>query len=279
MAIQDASLREQLAQIGTLIVERTVQYAPSILGAVLLLLAGWIVAAVLRAMTGRVLVVLDHVFARVAGPRWSERVRLARSSNVLGTLVFWAVVLFFATAATNLLGLQFFTQWLSRALDYLPALLAGLTVMAVGLVLARIAGDLIRDAGGPLAPEQRRLAARAVQICVVVGAVLVAADQIGVRVTFLALFVGITAGTIAGGIVLAFSLGARTHVANLIGAQRLRRDYGAGQRIRVAGFEGRILELTEQSVVIETSEGRVTLPGRIFSEEPVVMLAQGPSNG
>jgi hypothetical protein len=279
MGNQGASLGEQIAQIGTLIVERTVQHAPSVLGAVLLLLAGWVVASILRALTGRVLALLDRLLARVVGPRWSERVRMSRSAGILGTLVFWAVVLFFATAASSVLGLQTFTQWLARVLDYLPALLAGLMVIVVGLVLARITGDLIRDAGGPLAPEQRRLAARAAQVSIVVAAVLVAADQIGVRVTFLAIFVGIAAGTIAGGIVLAVSLGARTHVANLIGAQRLRRDYLPGQRIRVAGFEGRILELTEQSVVIETSDGRVSLPGRIFSEEPVVLLAQGDGRG
>jgi hypothetical protein len=100
-----------------------------------------------------------------------------------------------------------------------------------------------------------------------------------VRVTFLAIFVGIAAGALAGGVVFAVSLGARTHVANLIGAQRLRQDYLPGQRIRVAGFEGRILELTAQSVVIETGEGRVSLPGRLFSEQPVVLLAPGERDG
>lgn len=275
MAIEGDSLSAQITQVGAVIVERTVHYAPAILGAFLLLLTGFVVATVLRALTGRTLVLLDRVLARIVGPRWSERVHMARSAGVLGTLVFWAVVLFFATAATHVLGLETFTLWLARLLDYLPALLAGLMVIVVGLVLARITGDLIRDAGGPLSSEQRRLAARAAQICILVAAVLVAADQIGVRVTFLAIFVGIAAGTVAGGIVLAVSLGARTHVANLIGAQRLRHDYLPGQRIRVAGFEGRILELTEQSVVIETIEGRVALPGRLFSEHPVLLVAQG----
>ena len=74
-------------------------------------------------------------------------------------------------------------------------------------------------------------------------AVLVGADQIGIRVTFLAIFVGIAAGAVAGGVIIAISLGARIHVANMIGAQEVA-DHELGQRIRVAGFEGRILELT-----------------------------------
>jgi len=48
-----------------------------------------------------------------------------------------------------------------------------------------------------------------------------------------------------------------------------------GQRIRVAGHEGRILELTPHSVVLETEDGRVSVPGRVFSEEAVVLVARG----
>jgi hypothetical protein len=259
--------------------DRGAEYFPSLVGAVLLLLAGWIAAHFLRAVTGRLLILLDRAVDRLLGARLAERVRLARSANILRALVFWAVLLFFMAAATNVLGLQVLTQWLARLLDYLPELIAGLLVVGVGYVLSRAVADLILRAASQLPAAQRLVAARAAQATILVAAILVGADQIGIRVTFLALFIGIAAGAVAGGVIVAISLGARIHVANLIGAQQPRRSYELGQRIRVGGFEGRILEFAPHAVVLETDNGRVSLPGRIFSEEPVVLLASGVRDG
>ena len=39
----------------------------------------------------------------------------------------------------------------------------------------------------------------------------------------------------------------------------------------LVGIEGRILELTPVSMILETEEGRVTLPAKVFGEEPIVL--------
>lgn len=276
---QGAALGDDMKQVASMMMERVTLYLPSVVGAVLLLLAGWVLAKILRAATGRVVALLDSVIGRVFGVSVAERLRLARSAHVLGTLVFWAVLLFFITAATNALGLETFTLWLARLLDYLPTLIVGLLIVVAGYILSRFVADLIRGATGKLAPAQRQVIARSAQATILVASILVGADQIGIRMTFLAIFVGIAAAAVGGGVIVAISLGARTHVANLIGAQQLQQHYELGQRIRVAGFEGRILQLTPQAVILETDDGRVSLPARIFSEQPVVLTGQQVRDG
>jgi Mechanosensitive ion channel, conserved TM helix len=44
------ALGEEMTRIAALVVDRAVEYAPSVLGAVLLLLAGWVLAKLLRAL-------------------------------------------------------------------------------------------------------------------------------------------------------------------------------------------------------------------------------------
>jgi small-conductance mechanosensitive channel len=66
--------------------------------------------------------------------------------------------------------------------------------------------------------------------------------------------------------------GARDYVANLIGAHYLRQAFAVGQTIRAAGHQGRILEITALNVVLETADGRVTLPGRIYNEQPIAVV-------
>lgn len=276
---QGAAFGDEVRKAATTIVERVTEYLPSIIGAVLLLLAGWVLAKILRAATGRLLALLDSAIGRVFGARVSERLYMVRSANVLGTLIFWAVLLFFITAATKALGLDTFTQWLGRLVEYLPTLIAGALIIAAGYLLSRFVAELIRGATGRLAPEQREVVARTAQVSILVAAILVGADQIGIRMTFLAIFVGIAAAAVAGGVLVAISLGARTHVANLIGAQNLRQLYEPGQYIRVADYEGRILQLTPQAVMLETDDGRVLVPARLFSEQPVTLISRQAPNG
>ncbi|MCC7326377.1 MAG: hypothetical protein IT521_06190 [Burkholderiales bacterium] len=276
---QDTSLTYELSRAATTVMDRVIEYLPSIIGAVLLLFAGWMLAILLRAVTARALALLDGVMRRILGVQVAERARVAQSAGVLGGIVYWGVLLFFVAAASQTLGLDTFTQWLAKLLDHLPTVIAGLLIVAAGYVLARVVADLILRATPQLAESQRLVVARATQASILVAAILVGADQIGIRVTFLAIFVGIGAGAIAGGVVIAISLGARVHVANLIGIREVGRTHELGQRIRVAGYEGRILELTGQAVVLETDDGRVSLPGRIFSEEPVVRIATSGRDG
>jgi len=259
---------------GAAIMDAVVTYLPSIVGALLLLLAGWVIARLLRAITIRSVLLLDTLLSRMIKTAGVERLRMARSSTVLGAVVFWVVLLFFVTAATHVLGLQSFTQWLARLLDYLPTLAAGVLIVVAGYILSRFLADLVQATAVRLSPQQRTALARITQGVVLVAAILVGADQIGIKVTFIAIFAAAIAAAAVGGVTIAVSLGARDYVSNLIGAHYMRQAFEVGQRIRVAGHEGRILEVTVTSVILETEDGRVALPARVYHEQPIVLLAR-----
>lgn len=262
-----------LSHAFTQFVDRAGQYLPSIVGAFLLLLIGWIVARVLRSLAVRAAIVVDRMLARLAPGGTTERAKMPQSSaKVLGSIVFWVVLLFFITAATQVLGLNAFTAWLAGVVNYVPTLFAGTLIIVAGYLLSKLARDLIVATSAIAAPKQREMLARTVQAIILVTALLVGADQIGIKVTFLAIIAAAAGGTIAVSVALALSLGARTYVANLIGGHHLRQAFSVGQTVKMAGFQGRILEFTPVSVVLETDEGRVTLPAKLFGEEPIVRV-------
>lgn len=268
------SLGDALATAAAAIVERLVAYLPSLLGAVLLLIAGWALARILRALTMRSVLLLDRLFARVGAAAGADRFRVGRASTILAAVVFWVVVLFFITAATQVLGLQAFTDWLKRLLEYLPTLVAGVLIVAAGYFVSRFIGDLVRATATRLAATQRAALARITQVTILVGAILVGADQIGIKVTFIAIFAAAVATAIVGGVAIAVGFGARNYIANLIGAHYLREAFTVGQTIRVAGHQGRILEVTPTVLILETDDGRVSLPGRIYNEEPIAVISR-----
>ncbi len=252
--------------------EKVAQYMPSILGAFLLLLLGWIVARVLRSMAIRAAIIIDKLWARLTAGKGAERTKLPQSSaKILGSIVFWVVLLFFVAAATQILGLNVFTAWLAGVVNYVPALFVGVLIIVTGFLLSRLARDLVVATSAITGAKQRELFGRAVQAIILVTALLVGADQIGIKITFLVIIAAATGGTIAASVALALSLGARSYVANLIGGHHLRQSFSVGQDVKVAGFEGRILELTPVALILETSEGRVTIPAKVFGEEPIVL--------
>jgi small-conductance mechanosensitive channel len=261
-----------LGSAFTQFANRAGQYLPSLLGAFLLLLVGWFVARALRALAVRAAVGVDRLLARLTASGGTERARLPQSSaRVLGSLVFWLVLLFFITAATQVLGLNAFTAWLAGVVNYVPTLFSGALIIGAGFLLSRLARDLVVATSSVTGSRQRELFGRTVQAVILVTALLVGADQIGIKVTFLVIIAAIAGGTVVVSVALALSLGARTYVANLIGGHHLRHGYSVGQTIRMGGYEGRILDLTPVAVVLETEEGRVTLPAKLAGEEAVVL--------
>ena len=253
--------------------DKVAAHAPDVLGAIALLAIGWGIARLLRALATRGMLLVEGLIDRATGR--PSRLGAARSTVFFGALVFWAVLLFFITAATQVLGLGTFTAWLSRLLDYLPTLAAGLLIIAAGFVLARFVGDLVHATAAALAPPQRTTLAHLAQGATLLATLLVGADQIGLRVTWIAVLVIVVVAAVLGGVMLTVGLGARSYVSSLIGAHYLRQAVRVGESVRVAGHTGRVLEVSATSLVLETEEGRVVLPGRIFHEEAIVLIGRG----
>lgn len=272
--------RDALVGILDQTTERLTQYLPNVLGALLLLLVGWFVAQLLRAAAVRLTLLGEGVLARIAARRGGSPARLpSASAKIIGSVVFWVVVLFFLTAATQVLGLNTFSAWLASVIDYLPTVFVGALIIVAGFLVSRIARDVVEAAVSSTGTRQRALIGRVVQAAILVTAILVGAEQIGIKVTFLVILAAAAGIALVGAVAMALSIGSREYVANLIGGHYLRQRYTIGQHVRIAGFEGRILELTDTAVVLETADGRASLPAKVFNEQPIVLVVSGVRDG
>ena len=197
------------------------------------------------------------------------------ASEIVGSLVFWTVLLFFITAATETLGLPVIATWIAARSYYLPRVLVGLLLLLAGLLAGNLAGEAIQRAAAAVGVAQAALLGQAAQLAILLIAIVTAVEQLGIDTAFLTATITIVIGAIVGGAALAFGLGARNHVGNLIAAHYLRQVYRAGQTIRVAGVEGTLAEISQTAAVIESAEGRVLVPAREFSETVSVLVTTG----
>lgn len=251
------------------------EFLPSLAAAAAVLLLGWIAARLARGATVRLGHTFDRGLATLGRHRTTGR---GAGTEALGQGVFWVVVLAALTGATQILALESFGVWLNRLLLYLPTLLTGGLILAAGFFISVMARKLA-GAALPTGLPQSALLGRLLQAVILVTAVVLGADQIGLDVTFLVLLGAVLAGSVAGGMALALSLGSGPLVRNLIGAHHLRQQVRAGQLVRAGDYEGRVIEVSAVALILDSPEGRVHIPGGIAHEAPLILEPEGSADG
>jgi small-conductance mechanosensitive channel len=266
-----STVLENARRVATRIGTEFVDYLPTLLGASILLLAGWGVAHLLRAATRRTGNHLNRLLDRAFRTGRLVDFRLSpRAVAALAEIIFWLTVFVFATIAARAAGLTTFANWLDRAIASLPNLIAGALVIVIGFFLSAVARDL--TTASATRTTQSALIGKTVQIAIIVIALIIGLDQIGINVTFIVTMFAIVAGALLGGFAIAFGLGARNYVGNLIGARELKREIEPGQIIRFGELEGEVLEVTATTLVLSIDDGRLRIPAGQFDVESVTIV-------
>ena len=262
-------IQQRTTSFGLWLAERV----PDLLGALLLVLVGWLVARTVRAAIRGLGSRIKRGLDRVLRAERAARLRLSPAMlRLIGTAAFWIILLLFLSFATNLAGLTDVTEWLRSVLRYLPTLLFGVVIIVSGHLIGLLVRDLLLEALASAQVEQRELVARLAQTATFLTALIIGVHQVGVNVSFVTLVIAVALGSVLLAFSLAFGLGARGLVANLIGTHYLRRQMQPGVRVKLGEVEGEIIEITPTNVVVETDEGRAFIPARMFSEKVSVLL-------
>ena len=245
-------------------------YLPQVAGAALLLLLGWLVAKLMRLMAYRLL-------SRVG--RWGAIERELKASGVenlapktVASLVFWVVFLLFFAAAGQVLGLVVITGGINRLAAYLPSLVSAVLVGAAGVVVANLAASAAAGAARSARIAQASLLGQAARVSVLCVTAIIALEQLGIHSTALVVVMGLLAGGAVGGAALAFGLGSRATVSNMVAARDLTRHYRIGQTIEIAGVRGSILRFTPGGVVLDTGAGVALVPATRFQVDVSLLL-------
>lgn len=271
-----ASWIDTLRTASTGVLTSLYAYLPRVVGAVAVLLIGWGLAKLLRLAVGRLLQrAKSLVPVSILGAEHQESVGFVM--RVVGGLSFWLAVLLAAAAAAEVLGLSALTGGLSGLASYVPRLIAAVLVILGGVVCGTVAASWIRSFARGERIAYGDSAARAARTTIILFAAVVALAQIGIDSTLLVVGVATVLGAFLGAVALAFGLGARATVANIIGSHYVQRAYKVNQRIRIGDHEGQILEIRPTGVLLDTRNGVVHVPASTFTEHASTMIGESAS--
>ena len=187
--------------------------------ALLVVLAGWLIAKTLRFAVVKALRAINfHVLAERAGVDGFLEQGGIRTDTVaiLGILVYLVVILVALVIAFNGLGLTYVTDLLTRILVFLPRVMMAVVVFAFGIYFARFVGEATAAYFRSVEMQDAQLIGRLAQYAIMVFVVLIALDVLNiggdiVRQTFLILLAGVVLA-----LALAFGLGGQAWAAALL---------------------------------------------------------------
>lgn len=254
-------------------------FLPSVLGSVALLVVGWFLARALRGVTRRI---VAHLLERLS------RQRVARTSAidtrmqqtqtyqsapaVVGAIVYFMVLIFFVAAAIEALGLPTISNVLSLVTAYFPRVLAAVIIVFIGLWAGDFVNTVVSRTAGIKAIGYAQVVGRALQILIGVLFLIIAVGQLGIDSSILVITLAIVFAATFGGAALAFGLGARATVGNIIAARYVKRGYSPGDTVKIGDVQGKVMEITDTAVMLDSSEGRVMVPAERFSEEASLLV-------
>ena len=187
-------------------------FIPQLIGALVVLLVGLIVASGLERLVERVIFYLkvDQLLNKLGVGAYLQRANLQLNAGYfLGRIVYWFMVVAFLLAASDILGFSALSDFLRDVLTYIPNVLIAALILLASVVVANfLRGLVVASVMGAKLHGARSLGQVTWWVVLVFG-VLTAAVQLNIAVTVInTLITGLIAMlALAGG--LAFGLGGR----------------------------------------------------------------------
>lgn len=203
-------VESMIVQPVQVLVTQLVAFVPKLLGALLLLLIGWLIAMFIQAIVVRLLrtVALDRLAEQIQLSTVLSRGGIkAKFSELIGLIVYWLIMLAVAMIVFNALGLTVAAELFQSIVTFLPHVIAAVFILVVGMFAATFLATTVRTAASNAGILQATFMGQLVQTIVVIFATVAALQQLQIPF-FGEVFLIILAG-LSLGCALAFGLGCK----------------------------------------------------------------------
>src|SRR3989344_5336984 len=181
-------VQDSLSGAASLVLVTIISYIPLLLAAIIvfvigLILANWTKTLVIKLLN---LLHISDLLGKRGFKQFLENADITtKFESVVGELIRYLIVLIFAIASINLLGLNTVTQVLNGLLGYLPNIFAAVLILGAGVVLAGFLEKVVKGSLGSVNLKLSRLMAKFTSYLIVIFAALAAISQLGIAKNFI----------------------------------------------------------------------------------------------
>ncbi|MDP2937994.1 MAG: hypothetical protein Q8N72_01930 [Candidatus Omnitrophota bacterium] len=195
------------------------QFLVNVLLMVIILIIGWIIAKIIKTLVTRFLraVKLDQLSDRIALDSILAKGGMSYSlSELIGVICYWLALLITFVVAINAIGLTVAADLLNRIVLYVPNIIAAVFILILGMFVATLLSNIVKTAANNAGVSQAKLLGKVVEVVVVIFAVAISLEQLGIAAKVIELTISIVLASLGLGAALAFGLGCKDIAARFL---------------------------------------------------------------
>lgn len=198
---------------------RIAGFLPVLLGVLVILIVGWIVAGILRNVVIKVLklIQLDTASEKAGLGDVLRRGGIRQTlSELIGMLIYWLVMLMVFMTALNALGMTVAASLLDKVIFYIPNVIAAVFIMALGIFFSSMVGTIVRTASSNAGITQAKFLGQFTQTIIMIFTAIITLEQLNIASSVLTFAINIILASLGLGMAIAIGLGSKDIAGKMV---------------------------------------------------------------
>jgi len=190
-----------------------VEWLPKVIGALIVLVIGLFIADIVKTLVKKIFVSLkvDKVTEKVGVSKVMKSAGVTMGlSGILSEIINWIIILVFLSTSASILGVTAVTEFISKIINWLPSIFAGLLIMLLGILAAESVSKALDHVKNGAAYKTF------VRWAIWTIAFITAIEQIGINITFITDNAKVVVAGSVLALALAFGLGGKDKAKEII---------------------------------------------------------------
>ena len=203
----------------TAMLARVAGFLPILIGVLVILIAGWIIAGLLKNFVVKVLklIQLDTASEKSGLGDVLRRGGIRQTlSELIGVLIYWLVMLLVFMTALNALGMTVAASLLDKVILYIPNVIAAVFILALGIFFSSMLGTVVRTASSNAGITQAKFLGQLTQVVIMIFAAMITLEQLNIASSVLNLAINIILASMGLALAIAFGLGSKDAAGKLM---------------------------------------------------------------
>ncbi|MFD1613681.1 mechanosensitive ion channel family protein [Gelatiniphilus marinus] len=254
------------------ITEEVAKVVPNILGAIAIVIIGWLVTKLIVAIVRKALKLakankLDDKINEIEifeGKKLNFNI-----IKIVTKFVKWIMYIMLLIIVTDILNLTMVSEEIKNFLGYLPKLFSALIIFTIGLLLANFIKKAIKSFFESMDLSGSKIISQIVFFLLLTFISITALNQAGVDTEIITSNITMILAAFLLAFALAFGIGAQKVVGDLLKTFYARKTYEIGQKIEFNNIKGEVETVNNISVTLKTKEGKLIVPIKDIVESQV----------
>jgi Conserved TM helix/Mechanosensitive ion channel len=269
------SFTDTLIETFNEMIKSLMSFFYNLIGAVLILLIGWIVAKMVAAVTQKM---LEQLGADKIGDKLNEidaikSLKLEiKLSSIISKVLYYFILIFMLRPAADTLGVPAISDMVKLLVEFIPKLISSALMLSAGIFLADALKNFVVTLCKSFNIAAGKLIGTAIFFFLFIIFVIQAVAQVGINTSLLESSFNL----LVGGIIFAFAIGygfaSKEILLNIISSLYSKNKYKEGQTIEIDGVKGEIIAMDSTTITLKTLDSKTIFPLQVLQSKKIVIF-------